>query len=46
VKDSRPAVARTPLGRLVAMEEVAEFLLRNGGIAGQDLNIDGGRLLI
>jgi hypothetical protein len=37
-------VTRTQLGRLVTMEEVAEFLLRNGGIAGHDLNI-GGRLL-
>ncbi|MFC0548731.1 SDR family oxidoreductase [Kutzneria chonburiensis] len=48
VKDSHPAVARTPLGRLVTMEEVAdatEFLLRNGGMTGHDLNIDGGWLL-
>jgi len=48
VKDTHPAVARTPLGRLVTMEEVAdatEFLLRNGGMNGHDLNIDGGWLL-
>jgi NAD(P)-dependent dehydrogenase (short-subunit alcohol dehydrogenase family) len=48
VKDSHPAVARTPLGRLVTMAEVAdatEFLLRNGGMTGHDLNIDGGWLL-
>jgi NAD(P)-dependent dehydrogenase (short-subunit alcohol dehydrogenase family) len=48
LKDSHPAVARTPLGRLVTMEEVAdatEFLLRNGGMNGHDLNIDGGLLL-
>jgi NAD(P)-dependent dehydrogenase (short-subunit alcohol dehydrogenase family) len=48
VKDTHPAVARTPLGRLVTMSEVAdatEFLLRNGGMNGHDLNIDGGWLL-
>ncbi|HTI27483.1 MAG TPA: SDR family oxidoreductase [Kutzneria sp.] len=48
VQDTHPAVARTPLGRLVTMDEVAdatEFLLRNGGMNGHDLNIDGGWLL-
>jgi NAD(P)-dependent dehydrogenase (short-subunit alcohol dehydrogenase family) len=38
---------RTPIGRLVTMEEVADatdFLLRNGGINGHDLFIDGGFL--
>ncbi len=48
VRDSHPAVARTPIGRLVTMAEVAdatEFLLRNGGMNGHDLNIDGGWLL-
>ncbi|WP_194918954.1 SDR family NAD(P)-dependent oxidoreductase [Catenulispora rubra] len=40
-----PAVPRTPIGRLVTMDEVAgavEFLLTNTGINGQDLVIDGG----
>lgn len=40
-----PAVGRTPIGRLVTVDEVAdatEFLLRNGGMNGQDLFIDGG----
>ena len=40
-----PSVARTPIGRLVTMDEVAgavEFLLTNTGINGQDLVIDGG----
>jgi NAD(P)-dependent dehydrogenase (short-subunit alcohol dehydrogenase family) len=42
---THPAVARTPIGRLVTMDEVAdatEFLLRNGGMNGQELFIDGG----
>jgi len=42
-----PHVQRTPLGRLVTMEEVADatdFLLRNTGINGQNLVIDGGLL--
>ena len=42
-----PARARTPIGRLVSMEEVAdatEFLLRNGGVNGHDLVVDGGFL--
>jgi NAD(P)-dependent dehydrogenase (short-subunit alcohol dehydrogenase family) len=43
-----PHVARTPIGRLVTMDEVADgtdFLLRNSGINGHDLVIDGGLLL-
>lgn len=42
-----PHLARTPIGRLVTMDEVADatdFLLRNGGINAQDLYIDGGLL--
>jgi NAD(P)-dependent dehydrogenase (short-subunit alcohol dehydrogenase family) len=48
VRDTHPAVARTPIGRLVTMDEVAEateFLLRNGGMNAHDLNVDGGWLL-
>jgi NAD(P)-dependent dehydrogenase (short-subunit alcohol dehydrogenase family) len=43
-----PTVPRTPIGRLVTMDEVAgatEFLLTNTGINGQDLIIDGGLLV-
>jgi NAD(P)-dependent dehydrogenase (short-subunit alcohol dehydrogenase family) len=42
---AHPHVSRTPIGRLVTMDEVAdavEFLLRNSGINAQDLVIDGG----
>jgi NAD(P)-dependent dehydrogenase (short-subunit alcohol dehydrogenase family) len=42
-----PHVQRTPLGRLVTMEEVADatdFLLRNSGVNAQNLIIDGGLL--
>jgi NAD(P)-dependent dehydrogenase (short-subunit alcohol dehydrogenase family) len=42
-----PHIQRTPLGRLVTMEEVADatdFLLRNTGINAQNLAIDGGLL--
>jgi NAD(P)-dependent dehydrogenase (short-subunit alcohol dehydrogenase family) len=42
-----PHIQRTPLGRLVTMEEVAdatEFLLNNTGVNGQNLIIDGGLL--
>jgi NAD(P)-dependent dehydrogenase (short-subunit alcohol dehydrogenase family) len=38
--------SRTPLGRLVTMDEVcgaAIFLLENGGMNGVCLNVDGGR---
>jgi NAD(P)-dependent dehydrogenase (short-subunit alcohol dehydrogenase family) len=41
-------VARTPLGRLVTMDEIADasiFLLENGGVNGTNLNVDGGWLL-
>ncbi|WP_285689389.1 SDR family oxidoreductase [Actinoplanes sp. NBRC 103695] len=41
-------VERTPLGRLVTMDEVAEavdFLLRNGGMNAHDLYVDGGVLV-
>jgi NAD(P)-dependent dehydrogenase (short-subunit alcohol dehydrogenase family) len=41
-------VARTPLGRMATMAEVAdatEFLLRNGGVTGQHLAVDGGWML-
>jgi NAD(P)-dependent dehydrogenase (short-subunit alcohol dehydrogenase family) len=41
-------VARTPLGRLVTMDEIADasiFLLENGGVNGINLNVDGGWLL-
>ncbi|MGW3967049.1 SDR family oxidoreductase [Amycolatopsis sp. NPDC005003] len=40
-------VARTPIGRLVTMDEIADatdFLLRNGGLNGHDLFVDGGFL--
>jgi NAD(P)-dependent dehydrogenase (short-subunit alcohol dehydrogenase family) len=43
-----PSVPRTPLGRLVTMDEVAgatEFLLTNTGVNGHDLIIDGGLLV-
>jgi NAD(P)-dependent dehydrogenase (short-subunit alcohol dehydrogenase family) len=45
---NHPHVARTPIGRLVTMEEVAEateFLLRNGGVNAHDLFVDGGLLV-
>jgi NAD(P)-dependent dehydrogenase (short-subunit alcohol dehydrogenase family) len=38
--------ARTPLGRLVTMDEVVDaaiFLLENGGMNGVCINVDGGR---
>ena len=41
-------VARTPLGRLVTMDEVVDasmFLLENGGVNGVNLDVDGGWLL-
>jgi NAD(P)-dependent dehydrogenase (short-subunit alcohol dehydrogenase family) len=40
--------ARTPLGRLVTMDEItdaATFLLENGAVTGQNLEVDGGWLL-
>jgi NAD(P)-dependent dehydrogenase (short-subunit alcohol dehydrogenase family) len=42
-----PHIARTPIGRLVTMDEVAdatEFLLRNSGVNAHNLNIEGGLL--
>lgn len=42
---NHPHVARTPIGRLVTMDEVAdatEFLLRNSGVNAHDLFVDGG----
>ncbi|MGW3622850.1 SDR family NAD(P)-dependent oxidoreductase [Streptomyces sp. NPDC000880] len=41
-------VERTPLGRMVSMVDVVDavvFLLKNGGVNGVDLNMDGGWLL-
>jgi NAD(P)-dependent dehydrogenase (short-subunit alcohol dehydrogenase family) len=40
--------ARTPLGRLVTMDEIADasiFLLENGAVNGVNLDVDGGWLL-
>ncbi|GAB6899219.1 SDR family oxidoreductase [Kineosporia succinea] len=40
-------VAKTPIGRLITMDEVADatdFLLRNGAMNGHDLYVDGGVL--
>lgn len=45
---NHPHIPRTPIGRLVTMEEVAdaaEFLLRNTGVNAQDLFVDGGVLV-
>ncbi|MEV4052043.1 SDR family oxidoreductase [Amycolatopsis sp. NPDC049688] len=45
--DLGPQAERTPIGRLVTMDEIADatdFLLRNGGINGHDLFVDGGFL--
>jgi NAD(P)-dependent dehydrogenase (short-subunit alcohol dehydrogenase family) len=44
---NHPHAARTPIGRLVTMDEVAdatEFLLRNSGVNAHDLFVDGGLL--
>jgi len=41
-------VARTPLGRLATMADIAdavEFLLRNRGVNGENLTVNGGRYL-
>lgn len=46
-KDNSPIAARTPLGRLVTMQEIVhavEFLLENTGVNGVNLNMDGGWL--
>ncbi len=45
---AHPHIPRTPIGRLVTMDEVAdatEFLLRNSGINAHDLIVDGGVLV-
>jgi NAD(P)-dependent dehydrogenase (short-subunit alcohol dehydrogenase family) len=42
---NHPHVPRTPIGRLVTMDEIAdatEFLLRNGGVNAFNLFVDGG----
>jgi len=47
-KDNSHIVARTPLGRLVTMQEIVhsvEFLLENSGVNGVNLAVDGGWLL-
>ena len=47
VRDTHPHVERTPIGRLVTMDEVADavdFLLANGGMNGTNLYVDGGLL--
>jgi NAD(P)-dependent dehydrogenase (short-subunit alcohol dehydrogenase family) len=47
VRDTHPHVQRTPIGRLVTMDEVVdavEFLLGNGGMNGTNLYVDGGLL--
>jgi NAD(P)-dependent dehydrogenase (short-subunit alcohol dehydrogenase family) len=48
--DGRKNVAaRTPLGRLVTMDEIvgaALFLLENGGVNGTNLEVDGGWTLV
>jgi NAD(P)-dependent dehydrogenase (short-subunit alcohol dehydrogenase family) len=45
---AHPHLARTPIGRLVTMDDVAdatEFLLRNAGVNAHDLILDGGLLV-
>jgi NAD(P)-dependent dehydrogenase (short-subunit alcohol dehydrogenase family) len=45
VRDTHPHIARTPIGRLVTIDEVAdatEFLLTNRGVNGINLFVDGG----
>jgi len=47
-KDNSHIIARTPLGRLVTMNEIVhsvEFLLNNTGVNGVNLAMDGGWLL-
>jgi NAD(P)-dependent dehydrogenase (short-subunit alcohol dehydrogenase family) len=47
-KDNSPVIERTPLGRLVTMEEITHsvlFLLDNTGVNGINLFMDGGWLL-
>ena len=41
--------ARTPIGRTVTMDEIVQasiFLLENGGVNGQNLEVDGGTMLL
>ncbi|MFF3249189.1 SDR family NAD(P)-dependent oxidoreductase [Streptomyces sp. NPDC002870] len=43
-----PHASRTPIGRLVTMDEIADatdFLLRNAGMNAHDLHVDGGILI-
>ncbi|MCC6615726.1 MAG: SDR family oxidoreductase [Anaerolineae bacterium] len=43
-----PTIARTPLGRLVTVDEVVDaviFLLENRGVTGVNLRVDGGWML-
>ena len=43
-----PLVARTPIGRLATMDEIADaaiFLLENGAVNGVNLEVDGGWML-
>lgn len=43
--DTHPHIPRTPIGRLVTMDEVAgavDFLLANGGVNASNLFVDGG----
>ena len=47
-KDTSLVLSRTPLGRLVTMDEIVnavEFLLDNTGVNGVNLAVDGGWLL-
>jgi NAD(P)-dependent dehydrogenase (short-subunit alcohol dehydrogenase family) len=47
-KDNSHVIARTPLGRLVTMQEIVdavEFLFFNSGVNGVNLALDGGWLL-
>ncbi len=44
-----PAIARTPLGRLVTMDEVVDatvFLFENRAVTGVNLRVDGGWMLM
>ncbi len=45
---NHPHISRTPIGRLVTMDEIAEateFLLSASGVNGVNLDVDGGLLL-
>lgn len=47
-KTNDAVLSRTPIGRLVTMAEIVDatlFLLRNGGVNGINLSVDGGWLL-